>query len=202
VLGVMLGYSGIPEVFRAGIPALADQKFDFTDYSFNDICGSTLDRALALVEQNGGKVTNRDVYIPLQKPKAPKLEQWNPGIPYARFGTAEPAWSWKGDWTQDDESRVSRAAGDEVVLRFNGVAVAVVGDLTQDGGRAEVYLDGKRAGVADGYIVERTHDNALWHVYGLKSGEHTLRMVTTGTADPRSQGTRVAIERAIVYRKP
>jgi hypothetical protein len=78
----------------------------------------------------------------------------------------------------------------------------VAGPLTQEGGRAEVYLDGKRKGVADAYIVERTHDNALWHVYGLKPGEHTLRIVSTGTADPRSQGTRVAIERAIIYRKP
>jgi len=202
VLGVMLGYSRIPETFRSGIPALADKKFDYTDYSFNDICASTLRRALTLVEQNGGKVTNQDVYIPLQTPKAPKLEQWNPGIPYARLDAADPAWSWKGGWTQDHASRVSRAAGDEATLRFNGVAVAVVGPLTQDGGRAEVYLDGKRKGVADAYIVERTHDNALWHIYGLKPGEHTLRIVSTGTADPRSNGTRIAIERAIIYRKP
>jgi hypothetical protein len=56
--------------------------------------------------------------------------------------------------------------------------------------------------VADAYIVERTHDNALWHIYGLKSGRTHLRIVTTGTADPRSKGTLIAIERAIVYRKP
>jgi hypothetical protein len=202
VLGVMLGYSRIPENFRSGIPGLADRKFDYTDYSFNDICASTLKRALTLVEQNGGKVTRNDVYIPLQKPKAPKLEQWNPGIPYARLSTADPAWNWKGGWTQDKETRISRASGDEATLRFDGVAVVVVGRLTQDGGRAEVYLDGKRKRVADAYIVERTHDNALWHIYGLKSGEHTLRIVTTGTADPRSKGTVVAIDRAIVYRKP
>jgi hypothetical protein len=202
VLGVMLGYSRIPELFRSGIPALADQKFDYTDYSFNDICASTLKRALKVVEQNGGKVTNDDVYIPLQKPKAPKLEQWNPGIPYAKLGADDPAWRWQGTWTPDKESRVSSNAGDEAVLAFNGVAVAVVGRLNQEGGRAEVYLDGKRKGLADTYIVERTHDNALWHIYGLKPGEHTLRIVTTGTADPRSKGTLVVIERAIVYRKP
>jgi len=202
VLGVMLGYSRIPEVFRSGIPALAERKFDYTDYSFNDICASTLKRALMLVEQNGGKVTLKDVYIPLQKPKAPKLEQWNPGIPYARIGAADPAWSWSDGWTRDKETRTSRGAGDEVTLRFSGVAVAVVGRLTQEGGRAEVYLDGKRKGVADAYIVERTHDNALWHIYDLKPGNHTLRIVTMGEADPRSKGQLVAIDSAIVYRKP
>jgi hypothetical protein len=202
VLGVMLGYSRIPETFRSGIPALADTKFDYTDYSFNEICASTLKRALTLVEQNGGRVTTRDVYIPAQKPKAPKLEQWSPGIPDARVGAADPAWSWQGNWTQDAETRISRSSGDEATLRFRGVAVAVVGRLTQEGGRADVYLDGKKMGVADAYIVERTHDNALWHIYGLKSGDHVLRMVTTGTADPRSKGNLIAIDRAIVYRKP
>jgi hypothetical protein len=202
VLGVMLGYSRIPEMFRSGIPPLADKKFDYTDYSFNDICASTLKRALSLVERNGGKVTAQDVYIRRQKPKAPKLEQWNPGIPYARIGTTDPGWSWKGGWTQDKETRISKAAGDEATLQFNGVAVAIVGRLSQEGGRAEVYLDGKRMGMADAYIVERTHDNVLWHIYGLKSRDHTLRIVTTGTADPRSKANLIAIDRAIAYRKP
>jgi hypothetical protein len=202
VLGVMLGYSRIPETFRAGIPALADKEFDYTDYSFNDICASTLKRALTLVEESGGTVAEHDIYIPLQKPKPPKLEQWSPGIPDAIVAADDSAWSWEGNWTRDGEGRVSRAAGDEVTLRFHGVAVAVVGRLTQEGGRAEVYLDGKRKGVADAYIVERTHDNALWHVYGLKSGDHTLRLVTTGEADPRSKGSLISVERAVVFRKP
>jgi hypothetical protein len=200
VLGVMLGYSRIPEVFRSSIPALADKKFDYTDYSFNDICASTLKRALTLVERHGGRVTQQDIYIPRQEPKAPKLEQWNPGIPYALLKPVDPAWSWQGNWTQDKDSRISRSAGNEATLRFNGVAV--VGRLTQEGGRAEVYLDGKRQGVADAYIVERTHDNALWHIYGLKPGDHTLRMVTIHEADPRSQGRLLTIERAVIYRKP
>jgi hypothetical protein len=202
VLGVMLGYARIPETFRAGIPALADKEFDYTDYSFNDICASTLKRALVLIEENGGTVTDSEVYIPLQKPKAPKLEQWSPGIPDAMIAADNPAWSWKGHWSRDRESRVSRAAGDEATLRFRGVAVAVVGRLTQEGGRAEVYIDGKRRGLADAYIVERTHDNALWHIYGLKSGDHTLRLVTTGEADPRSKGNLIAIDRAVAFRKP
>ncbi len=77
-----------------------------------------------------------------------------------------------------------------------------MGRLTQEGGRAEVYLDGKRRGLADAYIVERTHDNALWHIYDLKPGNHTLRIVTLGEADPRSKGRLVAIDSAVVYRKP
>ena len=43
--GVMLGYEKIPEVWKAGIPAIADTKFAFTQYSFNEIVASTMARA-------------------------------------------------------------------------------------------------------------------------------------------------------------
>jgi hypothetical protein len=81
--------------------------------------------------------------------------------------------------------------------------VAVLGRLNQQGGQAEVYIDGKKSDyLLDAYIVKDTNDNALWHIYGLPSGPHTLRIVTLGRADPRSTGQVVAIDRAIVYRQP
>jgi len=202
VLGVMLGYSRIPDEFKSGIPKLADTEFEFTDYSFNKICDSTLKRALALIRKNGGKVTDTEVVIPHQTPKPPPLEQWNPGIPDKRVGTRDAVWSWKGSWTDDQGTMVSKANGDEASIRFNGVAVAIVGRLSQEGGLADVFLDGKKVAVADAYIIPNTNDNALWHTYGLKPGEHTLRIVTLGTADPRSKGQVVAIDHAVVYRKP
>jgi hypothetical protein len=91
-------------------------------------------------------------------------------------------------------------AGFEVTLSFDGVAFALVGPLSQQGGRADVRLDGKKVGQFDSYIVERTNDNDLWHIYGLKPGEHTVTIVTRNDADPRSQGKKIVIERAIVYR--
>jgi hypothetical protein len=200
VLGVILGYSGIPEQFKAGIPKLADTKFDFTDYSFNEICASTLQRALILIKKHGGKVTDTEVTVRPQTPKAPKLEQWDPGIPDMRVSAEDAAFAWKGAWAANKGAKVSQDAGNEVTFKFNGVAVALIGRLTQQGGRAEVFLDGKKRGVADAYIVERTHDNALWHAYGLKPGEHTLRLVTLQEADSRSKGREIAIQQAVVYR--
>jgi hypothetical protein len=41
----------------------------------------------------------------------------------------------------------------------------------------------------------------LWHVYGLKMGPHTLRIVTTDAADARSKGKRIVISSAVTYRK-
>ena len=53
ILGVMLGYDKIPEVWKAGIPALADKKFAYTRYSFNEIVASTLTRAEKVVAAQG-----------------------------------------------------------------------------------------------------------------------------------------------------
>lgn len=201
ILGVMLGYSKIPEEFKAGIPKLADTKFDFTDYSFNTICESTFKRALKVIQQNGGTVNDNEVVVQKQEPKAPALEQWNPGVPYEKAAAASSAWTWKGDWAQKDRTRISTAAGNEAILKFRGVAVVVTGRLDQEGGRVQVYLDGQPVGKADAYIVERTHDNALWHTYGLEPGEHTLRIVTLPEADSRSKGRRVSIDGAVLYRE-
>lgn len=46
VLGVMRGFNSIPDEFKSGIAGIAREKFEFTDYSFDEICQSTLKRAL------------------------------------------------------------------------------------------------------------------------------------------------------------
>src|SRR6266566_5538850 len=81
ILGVMLGYDHIPDVWKAGIPAIADTRFAFTQYSFNQIVASTQVRALKVVEQAGGNVTPTEIEIPVQEPQAPPLEQWDIGVP-------------------------------------------------------------------------------------------------------------------------
>jgi hypothetical protein len=204
VLGVMLGYAGIPDRWKVGIDKIADTKFSFTKYSFNDITRSTVERALTVVRAAGGTVTDTDVTVPRQEPKAPRLEQWTMGVPERLIVASDPAWKWKGAWKewkgQWSEGKEASGAGTEAALAFTGTAIALVGVYSQAGGRADVYLDGKRVGSLDAYIVDRTNDNDLWHTYGLGPGSHTIRIVTRGDADARSTGKKVSIERAFVYR--
>ena len=208
ILGVMLGYSGIPDGWKSGIPALADRQFAYTRSSLNDICRSTLERALKLVQQAGGTVTDTDVIIPEQAPEAAPLEQWDMGVPVSRVAVTDDAWTFKGfspvtgPTSRDKVVSVGAgAAGAEATLRFTGAALAVVGDMTPEGGRADVYLDGQPARAIDAYVAGRTHDNDVWHVYGLAQGPHTLRIVTRADADPRSKGTTISIAEAVVYRE-
>jgi len=207
ILGVMLGYSGIPEAWKSGIPAIAEVKFQYTQSSLNDICRSTLNRALKLVQKAGGKLEDEWVVIPEQTPKAAPLEQWEMGVPDARVGPDDPAWTFKGFSRSqaaagggESVRMQASGAGAEAVLAFTGVAVAIVGDLVENGGRADVYLDGKRLHPIDAYAARRTHDNDLWHVSGLQQKAHTLRILTRGDADPRATGKAVAILEAVVYR--
>ena len=208
VLGVMIGYDKIPDEWKSGIAALADKKFDYTNYSFNSICESTVQRALKVVTMAGGKVSGDEIIIPVQEPKPWKLEQWNPGVPDQVIRCDDAAWRWQGAWSDETSGRdqkkvtgkVADGAGAEVALAFSGKALALVGPLSQSGGRADVYLDGRKAGQFDAFIVERTHDNDLWHVYDLKPGAHTLRIVTRPDADARSKGRKIVIQRAITYR--
>jgi hypothetical protein len=205
ILGVILGYSRIPDEWKSGIPAMAGRKFEYTRYSFDGIVASTMARALKVIAGAGGRVTETEVVVPRETPKAPPLEQWDSGVPTARVETDAPAWTWTGGWrdaTGDGAERRTReaaGAGDAAMLEFEGTGIAIVGAMSQEGGRADVWIDGKKAEAIDAWIPERTFDNDYFHVTGLRDGRHTLRLVVRADADRRSGGKKIAIERAIVY---
>jgi hypothetical protein len=207
IVGVMLGYSKIPTEWKSGIDAIAGEKFSFTDYSLNTITDSTLRRAFKIIEGVGGKVSGDEVVIPHQAPRAPKLEQWQMGAAQAFIKAEDAAWSWKGEWGAakgrgDERQYAGRSAsgkGAEAEVKFTGTAVALMGAYTQDGGRADVYLDGAKVGEVSAWIPERTNDTTLWHAYGLKPGAHTLKVVTRDDADARSKGKRVALFGVITF---
>jgi hypothetical protein len=201
VLGVVTGYRAIPDFYKGGIPALENNKFDFTDYSMSDIVKSTEVRVLKAIEMAGGKVSGEQVVVPLQKPKAPKLEQWSPGVPDRHIPVKDASWTFQGAWRDDRNEKVIDGTGGEATLRFNGRAVAIIGRMGQSSGRAEVYVDGKQQKQQlDGYIVENTTDDIVWQIYGLKPGEHQIRLVTLDQADDRSKGKQVNLRAAVTYR--
>jgi hypothetical protein len=204
----MLGYDHIPDVWKAGIPAIADTRFAFTQYSFNQIVASTLARALKVVEGAGGKVAATEIEIPVQEPPAASLEQWDIGAPLKRVEVADPAWTFKGKfddrlskfpWGGEVKFKETRAAGTEATLTFEGTGVAIVGRCTQEGGRADVFLDGEKAGEIDAWIPKNTTDDDYWHVSGLPAGKHSVRILVRADADARSKEHKLQIVRAVVY---
>lgn len=205
ILGAMLGYDKLPENDKSELAKLADKKFSHTDYSLNDIVQSTEKRAFEVIRQAGGTVTETEVTIPVQSPKPPKLELANFGVPVRVFRASGGAWQWKDKWADGldhhkEFAKVSDTPGSEVTLKFNGTGLALAGNLSDNGGRADVYIDGVKSDVvADNYIMPNTHDVDLWRIHGLSPGEHTMRLVVREDADPHSSGHKILITRAIVY---
>src|SRR5215203_1944175 len=207
ILGVMLGYDAIPERWRSGVPAIAGRTFAYTDYSLDEIVASTIAPAAKVVEEAGGTVTKSEITVPAQAPEPPELEAWTMGVPDRRVGITDASWAWKGTWApvdrtdpQKPEASAATAPGSEATLTFTGSAVTILGVLSQSGGRADVFLDGTRAGEIDAYIPPDTYDNALWHTYGLADGTHTVRIVTRADKAQASGGTTVALTGAVTYR--
>ena len=209
ILGVMLGYDRIPEVWKAGIPAIANTRFLYTQYSFNEIVASTQARALKVVQQAGGTLTQDEIKIPVQAPQAPALERWDSGVPSNRVEVSDAAWTFKGQfrnksekfsWNDEIKFKEASTAGSEATFRFQGTGVAIAGRSTQQGGRADVFLDGEKAGEIDAWIPKDTYDDDYWHVTGLPNKEHTVRIVVRSDADSRSSGRKIQLMRAIVYR--
>ena len=209
ILGVMLGYRAIPEEWKGGIPALADQKFRYTDFSFHTIVESNERRTLALIRKTGGKVEGDQITIRTQKPAAPKLELWDDyGSPVERIAANDPRWSWKGNWqtqprrNSDAVSRTASDRGAEATVSFQGTGAIVTGPYLPNGGKLEVYLDGKLNRTLDVNSDEPSSKGgeSVWHGFGLHNGPHSVRLVVLGEPYGSSTGSLVTIDDIVVFR--
>ncbi len=205
ILGVMRGYEGIPVKWIQPLASIADQKFSYTNYSFNSIVRSTVERAKRVVEQEGGRVGGTELEVPVQQPQALELEQFAPGKVVERIALNDARWKWKGSWEKrGDRLPVcrSKTAGAEARVSFDGTGVMLVGTLRPDGGLAYIYLDGKLMATADAYNDDGDRGNeGIWGKFDLEPGAHTLRVAVKGKSYPGSRDAWVYVEDVIVYRK-
>ena len=79
ILCTALGYSGIPEEYKSGIPGISDEQFRNVKYTFDDLIPLSLKLARENVRHAGGSskvIGGKEVFlIPVQYPVAPKLEK-------------------------------------------------------------------------------------------------------------------------------
>jgi hypothetical protein len=210
VLGVRDGYGKIPDAWKSYIPTIADSVFIFTEYSFNKVVDNTLKYARQQVLANGGRIDGDTWHIATQGPKPPlQLEVSFPGIKpaYPIDVTDEKVWMWDGKWQTekrgDNQTARSTTKKDaETSVVFTGTGIALRGDWSCDGGRANVFVDDKLNREIDSFycLNNEGHDGQfLFHVLGLPEGKHTLRLVTTGEKNEKSTGTKFCIRSAVVF---
>jgi hypothetical protein len=142
--------------------------------------------------------------VKAQRPQAPKLEVWNYGTVRERVPAADARWTWKGAWRTDARrpTRISAEKGAEASITFTGTGAIVSGPFFPEGGKADVYLDGKFSRTVDACSDERNGrtGEAVWHAFALKNGTHTVRLVVRGEPYGAYKGADVGIDDLIVFR--
>jgi len=210
ILGVMTGYRAIPEKWKGGIPAIENEKFNFTNYTFKTIVDSTVKRAVALAKANGGRLEGETLVLRTQAPREAKLEQFHPGKVQGRYDTTDPRWKFSGVWEtvatkrRDGDALQGRRAttkGAETTVTFTGTGAILAGTYTNAGGKADVYLDGQFQRTVDAYHEGRGDrlGESIWHVFSLKPGQHSVRLVVRGEPFPGSSGSEVILRDLIVF---
>lgn len=213
VLGIVDGYDAIPDILKSHIPAIADECFTHTDYSFNRAVAQTMSFIDENVVANGGRIKDGIYYIKVQKPEAPEYVS---GFGNLRVNelvsvTDTDRWHFDGMWTDfaygngdDAPYKVATKPGDSATIDFNGTGVALLGSWNTDGGAADVYIDGEKVKTFDSYYVAEAgkfegNRAYLFFITGLESGAHNLRIVNSENNNPKSSGNKIYIEKILAY---
>lgn len=81
-------------------------------------------------------------------------------------------------------------------MTFVGEKITLIGHRTNNGGMADVYIDGELAGGIDYYRNGRLNKDTLFESETLPQGEHTIRVVLNGK---RNENAGTTFEAAIDY---
>ncbi|MFN8207464.1 MAG: ADP-ribosylglycohydrolase family protein [Bacteroidales bacterium] len=217
VLGVIKGLSALPENWKKELAILGDSNYVFTNYNFNKAVDRSFEYAKKLVVKEGGTVSDKEIRIMAQEPVAPVLEVSFPNLVTDKkisVFDSKNGWQLKGEWKEfqlDKHAQaedvhhtcVSGKAGDEAIFTFTGTGVTFMGNWKKDGGKADVFVDGKLHRTIDTYFhyAEQEHHGInLWHVLNLPDGEHTVKLVVKGEKRPESSGTKIYLMDAIVFK--
>jgi len=216
VLGVIIGFDKLPQEMKDGVTYMADSLFINTDYSFNKAVANTIKYANKLIAENGGKVDEKEITIVKQLPNAPALEVSFPNVVLDRKIPVfdKVAWTFEGNWQTlkkmgwpqnelADQSKFAGKQGDAIEISFTGTGISIDGNWVKDGGKADVYLDGKLVRTIDTYFYynKQEHDNVtLWHITGLTDSQHTVKLAVKEEKNPESLGTNVYISQAVIYK--
>lgn len=216
VLGVIYGFSGLPAEMQEGVRAIADETFINTDYSFNKAVESTYNYAMGFLTENGGDISGNKLKIKIQEPVAPEAEVSFPDVVFdsrkSVFVKNEFVFSrgWKKYTVLTGQAKEPRdlamfaaRSGDEAEIKFTGTGISLTGNWVKDGGRADIWLDGKLHRTIDTYynFSDQQHSNVnLWHVTGLNPGEHSVKLIVKGEKRPESEGTNVYLTGATIFK--
>ncbi|HEY1639638.1 MAG TPA: beta-galactosidase, partial [Streptosporangiaceae bacterium] len=123
------------------------------------------------------------------------------------YDDASPALTYAGTWTHADPSASytagdydsteswSTQAGATMSVTFTGTAVQWIAPKNNNGGIADVSIDGTDAGTVDTYAAAgKSFQQVLFTKSGLTAGSHTLTITVTGTQNAASSADTVVVD--------
>lgn len=166
ILGVILGYSNIPQFWKPAVEKVEDLKFPYTDMTLNQVYGLSFKHSLMLIEQNGGTVEGDSVQIVVQKPSLLRFEK-----------------SFEGMYAIERRIFNKDILDQDIELKFDGTGIVIMGAVkslcsTDNGYVAllDVYLDGVKTEQIRMPVdyIKRKYD--IYYKYMLAKGEHELKI--------------------------
>ena len=185
ILGTMIGYSNIPEKWMAQVREVEDMNFKYTDISLDKVYEMSFDQACKVIAREGGKVSEGNVAIKVQKPQPVRLEQSFEGLELKEVY----------DFPQP------RPYDADIVHTFNGTSVILKGHVQNREFKdaydceIEVTIDGKPYGTTVLKDLTGKCQDHIFHTYTLEPGEHT---VVAHIVNPR-EDMPLLCTRALVY---
>ena len=124
------------------------------------------------------------------------------------YDDASSALTYTGTWTHantgnsnytigdyDSTESWSQQAGATMSVTFTGTAVQWIGPKNNNGGIADVSIDGTQVATVDTYAAAgKEFQQVLYSTSGLASGTHTLTITVTGSKDTASSAATVVVD--------
>lgn len=181
ILGVMLGYSHIPDYWMKNLKEVEDLDFAYTTISLNKTYQMSFDQALQMVKRNGGKIEGDKVTISCQQPIPVRYEKSFEGLyPVQKIGVNKPV------------AKVGEVSFEGTGIVFKGYVKASDDNYVA---KVEMYIDGTLTETANLPASYTTRRHELFWKYQLPKGKHT---VTFKWLNPESNAS-VNFGEAVVF---
>jgi ADP-ribosylglycohydrolase len=182
ILGTMLGYEKIPAMWKNGLAAIENKPFPYASISLNDAGRLSLNQALENIRRNDGRVDADAVEIVARKIVPVRTE--------VGFAAHYPV----------ERRSFNLDLKDEMTFRFTGIGFAVNGEVVSAADkknvvRAEIFIDGKSAGIIDLPSDYRVRNPTPFWAYGLRPGPHEILL---RILNPAAQA-KLALQDVIIY---
>jgi hypothetical protein len=166
ILGAMLGYDGIPSVWRDPVKPIEDKPFPYTNMSLNKVYETGFGHALEMIRKNGGTVDGDKVRLPFQAIKPVPLE--------VSFAGCYPVERKRLDFKLETSAEVS----------FEGAGYVLTGQPSAMDGtgtdpfvyRIELVLDDRPPVVFGMPVNELVRRLEISWAYLLPAGKHTIKL--------------------------